>query len=300
MLGLGDEFSYFECSNCGCLQIGEIPDDMSKYYSGNYHSLISQRAMMEQENRPKKYLRKKRDQYTILGKGHLGRVLQRLRKGTIQLLYKPPKAQITRSSKILDVGCGAGDLLYILKNLGFTNILGIDPYISNDIVDKHLRIFRKTIHDLTDEEHFDWIIFRHSFEHMSDQLGTLLKAQHLLSEFGTCSIEMPIKSKSIWGRYGVNWAQIDAPRHFFLHTLSSFELLTQNTNLHLSGLIFNSSEFQFWASEQNRRGIPLAANNSYFVNPRSSIFKTEEIKNYRIMAAELNVQGRAILRSFIS
>lgn len=33
---MDDEFDYFECSNCGCLQIKEIPENIGKYYPDNY------------------------------------------------------------------------------------------------------------------------------------------------------------------------------------------------------------------------------------------------------------------------
>ena len=36
---------------------------------------------------------------------------------------------------------------------------------------------------------------------------------------------IPVKSQTIWEKYGVNWSQIDAPRHFFLHTIKSFKIL---------------------------------------------------------------------------
>lgn len=38
MFGFGEEFAYFECSKCGCLQISEIPVDISKYYPSDYYS----------------------------------------------------------------------------------------------------------------------------------------------------------------------------------------------------------------------------------------------------------------------
>ena len=38
MFGIGEEFKYLECSNCGCLQIIEIPENMDKYYPRNYYS----------------------------------------------------------------------------------------------------------------------------------------------------------------------------------------------------------------------------------------------------------------------
>ena len=38
MFGFRDEFSYFKCNICNCLQIAAFPDDMSKYYPENYYS----------------------------------------------------------------------------------------------------------------------------------------------------------------------------------------------------------------------------------------------------------------------
>ena len=36
-----EKFDYFECGNCGTLQISEIPKNMSPYYPENYYSLQS-------------------------------------------------------------------------------------------------------------------------------------------------------------------------------------------------------------------------------------------------------------------
>jgi hypothetical protein len=38
MFGLRDEFEYVECANCGCLQIKEIPHNLSDYYPEAYYS----------------------------------------------------------------------------------------------------------------------------------------------------------------------------------------------------------------------------------------------------------------------
>jgi len=38
MFGFRESFHYFECSNCGCVQIVPIPDDIKKYYPTNYYS----------------------------------------------------------------------------------------------------------------------------------------------------------------------------------------------------------------------------------------------------------------------
>ena len=38
MLGLNSEFEYFECANCRCIQIVEVPKDMDCYYPDTYYS----------------------------------------------------------------------------------------------------------------------------------------------------------------------------------------------------------------------------------------------------------------------
>ena len=38
MLGLREKFTYFQCSKCECLQIANIPSNMSKDYPKDYYS----------------------------------------------------------------------------------------------------------------------------------------------------------------------------------------------------------------------------------------------------------------------
>ena len=39
MYGLREEFEYFQCAVCSCLQIVEFPKDMTRYYPGDYYSI---------------------------------------------------------------------------------------------------------------------------------------------------------------------------------------------------------------------------------------------------------------------
>jgi SAM-dependent methyltransferase len=41
---------------------------------------------------------------------------------------------LSRSARILDVGCGNGNLIASLAEVGFHNVLGADPFIPHDIV----------------------------------------------------------------------------------------------------------------------------------------------------------------------
>lgn len=282
MFGFRDKFTYFECSKCGCLQIAEIPKNMEKYYPSNYYSF----KKGESNNSIKQILKRKRDEYALLKKGLIGKTLYM--KYPNLLFDRIGKIGVNYDSRILDVGCGAGNLLYSLNEIGFEDLMGVDPYMDGDVITDDVKILKKTIHELPDDQKFDLITSNHSFEHISDQLETLLKISKILSEKGFCLIRIPVKTKYIWNRYGVNWVQIDAPRHFFLHTLKSFELLVEKSGLIIQDVIFDSTEFQFWGSEQYKRDIPLKAEDSYSVNPKKNIFTEKQIREFRKMAKELN------------
>src|SRR5919198_5479412 len=46
MLGLREEFTYFLCGKCRCLQIRDLPENMKKYYiSERYYSFLPLRKL---------------------------------------------------------------------------------------------------------------------------------------------------------------------------------------------------------------------------------------------------------------
>jgi 2-polyprenyl-3-methyl-5-hydroxy-6-metoxy-1,4-benzoquinol methylase len=288
MFGSEEAFTYLECSNCGCLQILNPPSEIKEAYPSNYYSFqkAGSRAGGPQ-NLIKHALSKKKDHYALFKKGILARLIHAA--GDTHALFDlMGNAQVTTSSKVLDVGCGAGSLLGNLQDHGFVNLAGIDPY-AQDYSGPGIRIQRKTIEELGDNLKFDVIVFNHSFEHMPDQPATLRKALALLCGNGVCLIRQPIKTEYIWNRYGTNWAQIDAPRHYTIHTLKSFKLLLKRTDFVIEDIIFDSWIFPFVASEQNAQGIPQNAQESYYVDSKRSIFNAKQIKKFKQLSKQLNI-----------
>jgi SAM-dependent methyltransferase len=282
MFGFRDEFKYFECSACGCLQIAEVPENISRYYPSGYYSF--QQATPDSAVR--RFARIRRDRYTVFGSGLVGKVLSKKYPNTTLKILAAKRPD--QEARILDVGCGSGGFLRTLGDLGFKKLFGVDPYISGDIAAAPLRIFKKTILDLPDSDRFDFILFNHSLEHIWNQEQTLSRASRLLAPKGICIVRMPLKTETIWSLYGTDWMQLDAPRHFYVHTVTSLRHLSQRAGLVLQDITFDSTERQFWGSEQYQRDIPLEAENSYGVNPKKSIFTAAQIKVFRQRAGELN------------
>jgi len=81
--------------------------------------------------------------------------------------------------------------------------------------------------------------------------------------------------------------QLDAPRHIFLHSVRSIEICAEVAGLRVADIDFDSTAFQFWGSEQYKRGIPLESEQSFLKGNRS-LFKKQDIRRFREHADNLN------------
>jgi len=292
LYGIDEVFSYYECVNCGCIQIREIPELIEKYYPSDYHCY-----MHKNSNNPLiNYCRVLRNRYAVFGRNLLGKIFYQFKpqEALNSLKYVSPQ----KSWRILDVGCGGGALINFLGEMGFNNTIGIDPFIGENVFfNNGAKIFKKYLYEV--EGKWDLIMLHHSLEHFPDQKETLIKISELLNENGNCLIRIPISTSFAWEHYGTNWIGFDAPRHLFIHSIKSLSLLAEKSGLLIKKIVFDSSEMQFWASEQSLRGIHFYASNSYYINKKNSIFSRMEIKKYRKMAQKFNLENRGDQAIFI-
>ena len=291
MLGLRDEHRYFQCGACGCLQIESIPENLAAYYPSNYYSYSSPHTT----HKLKQELLKRRDYYAVTGKSLLGHVLSLAAPN--QKLSSLRPLELKQDARILDVGCGAGLLLNSLKEAGFTQLLGIDPFNAASIhYPNGLTIEKRDIFSETGE--WDVIMFHHSFEHLVEQQPTLKQAHQLLAKQGTVLLRVPTVSSYAWQHYGVNWSQLDAPRHLFLHSVDSIKKLAEQTGFTVSQIQYDSNAFQFWGSEQYEQDIALRSEQSWAENPANSPFTAAQIKQFEHRARELNALNKGDQAAF--
>ena len=269
-----EKFQYFECSDCGTLQIAEIPTDMSMYYPENYYSLKSDLAIKD------KILNKIRDNifYYNFPKGLVKKLSVKIPNLALEAFLK---IKTNPSAKILDVGCGEGKFLKSIYGLGFKNIAGIDPFALKTI-EKPFPILKKSVFEI--EEKFDVITFNHVFEHVENVYETLEKCHQILNENGKIIIRVPVKDSFAYEEYGEYWVQWDAPRHFQILTKKAFQVLTEKSGFKIENYYNDSYKLQFTGSEKYKRGLTYQTSNS--------IFTKDEIKNYNKKSQELNENGR--------
>jgi SAM-dependent methyltransferase len=257
MLGSRETFCYFQCAQCDCLQIAHIPEDMSRYYPANYYSFAGLELPASQTDLRlwfADFVKRRRDIFAVANRGLLGRLfctifpspnLERRSLGIVR-----PDAD----SRILDVGCGAGHLLCFLREVGFRNLLGIDPYLAEDIRYANGPEIRRASLDRV-EGNWDIIMLHHAFEHVPDPHGILEQIARKLAPGGWCILRIPTVSSHAWERYRTNWYQIDAPRHFFLHSRKSLEMLAERTGLRVEQVLYDSTPWQFRLSELYARDM---------------------------------------------
>ena len=78
----------------------------------------------------------------------------------------------------------------------------------------------------------------------------------------------------------MNWFQVDAPRHFFLHSVKSIELLAKGAGLSVDQVTFDSNENQLYFSEKYSKGKYGLSKDDDALNA--------SIKDFKAQAKKLN------------
>jgi len=282
--GFHDEFRYFQCSRCGCLQIAEFPTDLVRYYPKEYNAYKLHEKT--HESRLVRYLKRKKLENSLGMNANPIGVLLNLFIDMGFIRYLQP-AHIQIDSSILDVGTGFGSRLISLKKKGFTNLTGIEPFIDRDIeYDIGVKIHKKYLSEA--EGQYDLVMLNHSFEHMPDPLQAMKDIYRLLKPGRTALIRIPVADSYGWRKYGTNWMAMDPPRHFYLHTKKSMSILAEQTGFTVKLVAYDAMALHIAASEEFARDIPLKAPNSYYNDPGKSIFSKKQIREFKKLAREIN------------
>lgn len=282
MLGLRDEFTYFECASCGCLQLIDVPPDMHRYYPDNYYSYAKGHSLGA-------FVRGQRAAYARNGLNPIGALMSYLY-GPDRALESIARLSLGKDVSIMDVGCGSGGLLLNLKRAGFSNLTGTDPFLPADIETNGIRLLKGEVFEV--EGQFDVVMLHHAFEHMSEPARVLKQVSRMLRPDGVAILRTPVSDGDAWRDFGVNWHQLDAPRHLMVHTVKSMTILAEAAGLTISEIVYDSTLLQFIVSEEYLQGIPQTDQKSFTHNPFRSIFSLSQIRSFRERARRLNEMKR--------
>lgn len=273
MLGMGGSFTYSECADCKSVQISQIPKNLADYYShSGYYSFLP-----------------------LVQSSFVRRVFKQIRMNLFLKIkakafepsygYWLKKLNPSFHSKIADVGCGNGQLLYELYASGYTDLHGFDPYMEKDHkVNVNLHLWAQRIEE--SNSCFDLIMMHHAFEHMEDPMEILQACFDKLNPGGQLLIRTPVTDAKIWQEKKELWVQLDAPRHLVIPSVLGFEMLSKAIGFDLREVLFDSTAFQFWGTDLYERGFSL---DPKLVN---DFYSRDEINELEKKALHYNEEGQ--------
>ena len=265
MFGTGETFPYQQCNDCECLQIVERPGSMEQYYPSTYYSYgIAPRSIRNWIRSLLAYYGPAR---LFAGRDWWENPDRKSLRG----------ANIARSSRILDLGCGSGNFTASLRDIGLRNVTGADPFIPRDMVHPNgVRILRKEASEIEGE--FDLVMMQASLEHVWDQHGIIHEIARLLAPGGRCMVNIPTLDSWAWDNYGGNWVHLDPPRHFYIYSRSGITRLLASAGLVVTSIVDSASAFGILASEKVRMGLPQ-------IDPATGRYDYERVLSSDVIAS---------------
>jgi 2-polyprenyl-3-methyl-5-hydroxy-6-metoxy-1,4-benzoquinol methylase len=137
------------------------------------------------------------------------------------------------SGRLLDVGCGSGGLLLVMRRLGW-RVEGVDTDPRAVDVARSLGLDARQ-GNLEDQGYsdgsFDAIMMSHVIEHVRDPLQLVCTCRRLLHPGGRLGIVTPNARSQGHRRYGEIWRGLEPPRHLRVFTAGALHQLVQSAGL---------------------------------------------------------------------
>ena len=304
VLGTRERFRYGLCQDCGVAWLMNPPADIGKYYD-KYYSLEKSSPQLA-----KRVIR-------MLRNGLFGQLLGAVGKEVRSRLYNYGFRSISKNdlsayecsydlgfplnvcsmfgmglntkSKILDYGSGNGEFVSEMSRLGFCDIIGMDPFLKNEIVfSTGGKVVPESQFSVADwSKAFDVITMHHVFEHIDNPFGVAKTAADCLKKEGTLLLRFPNIASPHFQEYRGNWWGIHAPRRYFLHSRRSLEIVFAEVGMEIVYTKCDSEYDHYLYSQEYELDIPDNSPHS-FRSGSAGVFTRNEIRYWKQKAKKLN------------
>jgi SAM-dependent methyltransferase len=158
----------------------------------------------------------------------------------------------SRPGRLLDVGCGRGDLAEWFADRGW-QVAGVEPAAdaARQAAERGIEMHHGTLDDAPWEPaSFDAITFNHALEHVPEPLVTLRQTAALLRPGGVVAVSVP--NFGAWQRrmFRTAWFPLDLPRHLQHFDRRSLPRMTSEAGLEPSEVRTSSLLAGFLSSVQ--------------------------------------------------
>lgn len=232
----------------------------------------------------------------LWGRPVVGRVVGWIRPGPQWRDLKSwlgPVPGLSFGSRVLDIGCGSGTLLRRMRNAGFRQLRGVDPFNREEIVEGDSLQISACGTEVLPRRSFDLIMMHHVLEHIPDPVHQIEEIVRLLAPGGTCIVRIPLADSDPWEMYREQWVELDAPRHFTLFSRVGFEGFSRGHGLECWRTQFDGDSFAYWGSELYRRGVTLVDPHTKTYRSAGEFFASKELAEFDERAKTMNESGRS-------
>lgn len=138
-------------------------------------------------------------------------------------------------ARILDVGCGTGDLLNALRTLGHQDIEGLEPGPQGKraAAALHLPIAHTSLSRFSTERLFDCVTLMDVIEHLPDPSAAVSDIKRLLKKGGLLVLNTPNAHSYLARVRGAHWSAISPPAHVHLWNLEALNQLMERSGFAL-------------------------------------------------------------------
>jgi len=240
MFGLPGKFGEYRCTRCGFVRLDPKPKDVKKYYPPQKYYSYSDKSNPSFFSWLRSFL---------------------IRHRVFSLVPAMPQAS---SGRILDVGCGSGDTLLLLKQVGW-DVYGMDIDSSAVKVAKKRGLKNVSTKRITGfpDNYFDVIRAYHVIEHLESPKEFLQNAQTKLKAGGKIIIGTPNVDSLVAKVFGSRWYNLDAPRHLFLFSPKTLSKIVKpkfsdiHISFHSAGGWVGSIQYLFGVDLINRQWLVM-------------------------------------------
>ncbi|WP_457615944.1 class I SAM-dependent methyltransferase [Lutibacter sp.] len=211
--------------------------------SGEEFNLVYNKKYTMLETLPKPSIKKIPSYYqsenyishTDSNKSVVDKIYQIVKKYSLKKKLRLVNSFEFEEKKILDIGCGTGDFLFVCKNNGW-NVVGVEPNekarsISKSKLGAHTTNTLFTDIEELSNQTFDVITLWHVLEHVYNLESYIKLLKKHLKPSGTLIIAVPNFMSFDALYYKKYWAAFDVPRHLWHFSQHAIRLLFKNENM---------------------------------------------------------------------
>ena len=247
LFGAPGVWGFLQCPECQLVWLNPrpVPEDLGKvyvtYYTHNTKDNLSGLAALR--NRTRLALYSAVSGYSVLAKGwgwrQFGRALslvptlkERARLGLMCL-------DSGKKGRLLDVGCGSGYFLGIMRDAGW-DVLGVDKDAAAADVARELYGVRVAVGTLQEAklpaQSFDAVTLSHVIEHVVDPIGLLTECARVLKPGGKLVVLTPNVKSLAHEIFRDSWRGLEPPRHLHLFSMDTLQAAAERAKLQVESV----------------------------------------------------------------